>query len=43
MRIMFGIYHHFVLRVAAPVVYRHVHETDPICRSVTLCVGMRSV
>jgi hypothetical protein len=40
---MFGDPHHFVFRVASPVVYRHVNEKDPICLSVTLCVGMRSV
>jgi hypothetical protein len=43
MCIMFGVFHHFVFRVVAPVVYRHVNENDSICRSVTLCVGMSSV
>ena len=43
MRIMFCVSHHFLFRVAAPVVYRRVNENDPICGSVTLCVAMRSV
>ena len=43
MCIVFGVPQHFVFCVAAPVVCRHVDENDPICRSVTLCLGMRSV
>lgn len=43
MCIIFGVSHRFTFRVATPVVYRRVNENDPICRSVTLCVGIRSV
>jgi hypothetical protein len=35
MCIMFGFSHHFVFHIAAPVIYRHVNENDPICRNVT--------
>jgi len=42
MCVMFVVSHHFVFRIAAPVVYRHVNKNDSICRNVTLCVSMRS-